>query len=209
MAWSLAILDDGITNKVQASSGKRTTIEHNFYDGTADTDDGFSDTHANEVFRSALKVSRSYDVLDLKVADPYSGDYSDFSIEQALNYVVDNPALHIAAVNMSFGGEGYPYSFADEIATLAARGVVSVVAAGNDGDQFSLERPLYPAALPNVIAVGSHDGAGHPSDFSQNGRGVDILADGEDMPRAGVDGTSVAAPRSPPPSPTSRPLSSV
>ena len=70
-----------------------------------------------------------------------------------------------------------------------------MIAAGNDGDQFSLESPLYPAALRNVIAVGSHDGAGNPSDFSQNGRSVDILADGEDMPRAGLDGTSFAAPR--------------
>ena len=46
-----------------------------------------------------------------------------------------------------------------------------------------------------MICVGSHDGAGRPSDFSRNGPAVDILADGEDVPRAGSDGTSFAAPR--------------
>ena len=195
MTWSLAILDDGITNRTQAAAGKITAFEHDFYDGSADTDQGVADTHGNLVFQSALQVSSSYAVVDLKVADPVSGSYPDAAIEQSLQYLIDHPELHVAAVNMSFGGDYYPYAFAGEIATLAARGVLTVAAAGNYGDEFSLEDPLYPGALANVITVGSHDGAGNPSWFSQNGRAIDILADGEDVPRAGIDGTSFSTPQ--------------
>ena len=68
MAWSLAILDDGITKSGagqlrQADHG----IEHDFYDGTVDTDERISRHTRQRVFRSALKVSRSLDVIDLKV----------------------------------------------------------------------------------------------------------------------------------------------
>ena len=78
---------------------------------------------------------------------------------------------------------------------MAARGVLCVVSAGNAGSRATLESPNYPGALPDVICVGSHDGAGSPSAFSSNGPAVDILADGEGVPRPGFNGTSFAAPR--------------
>ena len=59
----------------------------------------------------------------------------------------------------------------------------------------AIEAPGYPAALADVIAVGSHDGQGVPSEFSQNGPGVDVLADGEHVPGSGPGGTSFAAPQ--------------
>ncbi len=195
MTWSLAILDDGVTNQQQASVGKLTAVEYDYYYDYPDTDDGVPDTHGDKVFASALRVSAAYDVVDLKVASAATGDYSVFAIELALRRILDSSDLQVGAINMSFGGYGYPDQFADELNELAARGVLAVAAAGNYGSESGLETPLYPAALPFVIAVGSHDGTGRPSGFSQNGAGVDILADGEDMPREGVDGTSFAAPR--------------
>ena len=73
--------------------------------------------------------------------------------------------------------------------------MLTVAAVGNAGSHTSWEFANYPAALSSVIAVGSHDGQGNPSAFSQNGPSVDILADGEDMPGLGSNGTSFAAPR--------------
>ena len=70
--------------------------------------------------------------------------------------------------------------------------MIPVASSGNDGSEFSLESPHEPASLPFVIAVGSHDGSGRPTWFSQNGPAVAVLADGEDMPREGVDGTIFA-----------------
>ena len=191
----MAIIDDGITNQTQINQNKHTAIEYDYYYEFPDTDDGVPDTHGDKIFRSALNVSRAYDVVDLKVADAALGDITNIYVEQALRDILASPEIKIGAINMSFGSELYPNEFADEIAQLAAIGVLSVVAAGNDGRSSTIESPLYPAALPYVISVGSHDGAGNPSDFSQNGPGVDILGDGEDMPARGIDGTSFATPR--------------
>lgn len=195
MTWSLVILDDGITNRLQAQIGKPTVAEYDFYYDYPDTDDGVYDTHGNSVVLSALAVSRAYDVIDLKVASAITGDYDSFAIERALDEILLDDDFSVAAINMSFGGAGYPYTFADEISALAARGVLGVVSSGNGGSHASLENPSYPAALPDVISVGSHDGAGRPSQFSQSGPAVDILADGENMPGPGSFGTSFAAPR--------------
>ena len=197
MTWSLVIMDNGITNRLQARAGKPTVAEWDFYDRHSETDDGIRTTHGNSVLLSALGVSRAYDVVDFKVATPvYEASYTPQAIEAALRSVLASAAgPTVGAINMSFGGYGYPHRFADEIDQLAARGVLCVVAAGNDGTSDRFERALYPAALPSVICVGSHDGNGRPSFFSSNGRMVDVLADGENVPRPGSHGTSFAAPQ--------------
>ena len=195
MTWSLAILDDGITNAAQTRFGKATAVEYDFYYQATDTDDGVPNTHADSVYLSALETASAYDVIDYKVANAATGDYLSAPIEQALDQILAHPEVHVGAVNMSFGGPGYPYGFADEISQLADRGIPCVVAAGNGGTRAALEGALYPAALPDVICVGSQDGAGNPSAFSQNGPAVDILADGENFPQSNLAGTSFAAPQ--------------
>jgi hypothetical protein len=195
LTWSLAILDDGVTNATQARAHKHTASEFDYYRNRADTDEGFADTHANRVFLSALSVSRSFEVVDLKVGAPADRSFSYGFIEIGLAGLLASPDGPVGAVNMSFGGPSYPVAFADEIGRLGERGIIAVAASGNGGSRDTLESPSFPAALPNVIAVGSHDGDGNPSSFSRNGPGVAILADGEDMPEAGSRGTSFAAPR--------------
>ena len=195
MTWSLAVMDDGITNALQTRIGKVTVVEYDYYYQFPDTDDGIPNTHGDKVTLSALSVSAVYDLIDLKIESAITHDISESAIEIALRDVLSDEEFSIAAINMSFGGPSYPFAFADEISQLANRGILTVAAAGNDGSHTSREFPAYPALLSDVIAVGSHDGFGNPSDFSQNGPGVDILADGEDMPSLGLDGTSFAAPR--------------
>jgi hypothetical protein len=195
MTWSLAIIDDGITNQLQAQLHKPTAFEYDFYFDRVDTDEGVVNTHANAVFQSALRVSSAYDVIDLKVGSAHDSGFYTSYIEEALQHILATSQPHVGAINMSFGGPYYPSDFADEITQLAGRGIITVAAAGNGGTSASLETPSYPAALPDVIAVGSENGHGHPSAFSQNGPGVDILADGEDFPSHGLSGTSFAAPQ--------------
>ena len=195
MSWSLVIVDDGITNRLQSLVGKTSLTEYDYFYGVSDTDDGFAATHGNLVFQSALAVSRAYDVIDLKVGVPDNPSFSSRLIEAALRDTLDSPEYAIGAINLSFSGPAYPFAYADEISLLAARGILCVASSSNNGTNAALERSGYPAAMPEVISVGSHDGNGRPSEFSNNGPGVDILADGEDMPRAGIDGTSFSAPR--------------
>ena len=196
MTWSLVVMDDGITNLFQAQLGKPTVAEFDYYFGVVETDDGVPQTHANFVFLSALSVSRAFDVVDLKVATPLiEASYTPAAIEAALRSVLADPDPEVGAINMSFGGSFYPDRFADEIHSLAARGILCVAASGNSGSHAHLERVLYPARLADVIAVGSHDGFGRPTWFSNNGPKVAVLADGENQPVAGSFGTSFAAPQ--------------
>ena len=55
------------------------------------------------------------------------------------------------------------------------KGILTVVAAGNDGDDL----PSFPAALPHVIAVGGASAGGLRAAFSNKGPWVDVLAPGE------------------------------
>lgn len=77
-----------------------------------------------------------------------------------------------------------------------ARGCVLVAAAGNGGQR----QMFYPAALPEVIAVGSVDALGHRSRFSTWGPQVALCAPGEGVAGVGrhgyqtSSGTSFASP---------------
>ena len=75
MTWSMVIIDDGITNQAQNTLNKHSAIEYDYYYGTVETDDNVPNTHGDNVFRSALNISRTYDVIDLKVASATFGDY--------------------------------------------------------------------------------------------------------------------------------------
>lgn len=195
MTWSLAILDDGISNAVQARAGKVTVAEFDYARNVVETDEGVADTHGSSVFLSALQVTRALDVIDLKIGSPDASGYTYATIETGLQGLLAGSFGRVGAVNMSFAGSSAPGIFADEIQALAARGVLSVAAAGNGGGDAGLESPGYPAALASVIAVGSHDGRGNPTSFSQNGPAIAVLADGERIPDADSYGTSFAAPQ--------------
>jgi len=121
------------------------------------------------------------------------------NIDAGLKVAVD---LGAAVINMSFGtaeadlDPGAPRPHASIIRYAHNYGCVLISAAGNSG---KLER-YYPAALPEVIAVGSVDRAGHRSHFSTYGPHLAICAPGEDIVSIGIrgyrvsSGTSHAAP---------------
>ena len=109
------------------------------------------------------------------------GDGSESDIANALFDVfdrVDDKTNLI--VNLSFSGyylnDQEPEFVAAAIRALVAEGAVVVAAAGNDGDC----RPKHPAAMSEVLAVGSVGPCG-PSWFSNHGPWVDACAPGEDI----------------------------
>jgi subtilisin family serine protease len=125
------------------------------------------------------------------------GGLSD--INAGLKCCVD---LGAKVINMSFGTAGNALKPGDplphaRIVEYASRyGCVLIAAAGNSG----LREQYFPAALPQVIAVGSVDGAGRRSRFSTYGDHVSICAPGEQIVSTGrhgyfvSTGTSHAAP---------------
>ncbi|HEX4813697.1 MAG TPA: S8 family serine peptidase [Nonomuraea sp.] len=127
------------------------------------------------------------------------------SLRLAMDYVT-GLAQPLAAVNLSLGGilsegacdgteEGA--AFKEKIDALLAKGVATVVAAGNE--QF--EGASYPACVSSAVAVGANDGDDQIAPFSNRGGLLDLFAPGVDVDSAVPDnatavhsGTSMAAP---------------
>ncbi|MFL6331786.1 MAG: S8 family peptidase [Pyrinomonadaceae bacterium] len=125
------------------------------------------------------------------------GGLSD--INAGLKCCVD---LGAKVINMSFGTAasalkpGDPLPHARVVDYASRYGCVLVAAAGNSG----LREEYYPAALPEVIAIGSVDGQGRRSRFSTYGDHIAVCAPGEQIVSTGrrgyfvSTGTSHAAP---------------
>jgi len=108
--------------------------------------------------------------------------------------------LKPAVANMSLGSEGNVTSVNDAVKTLINKGVVVVVAAGND---YANACGYSPALVPKAITVGSTTSSDARSWFSNWGSCLDIFAPGSSITSAWntnntatntIDGTSMAAP---------------
>jgi len=120
-------------------------------------------------------------------------------LDAAVKLAID---LGARVLNLSFGTDdaqltpGLPKPHADVIAYGAQRGCVFVAASGNSGQ----EAIYWPAAYPEVIAVGAVGTNFRPTSFSTRGEHVALCAPGERIFTAALDGyqratgTSFAAP---------------
>jgi subtilisin family serine protease len=119
-------------------------------------------------------------------------------INAGLKVAVD---LGADVLNLSFGTPASavpdgPPPHHEVVAYAAQHGCILVAAMGNSG----MEERYYPAAFPEVIAVGSVDADGRRSAFSTTGVHIAISAPGQDIVSAGMhgynagSGTSYAAP---------------
>jgi len=88
-----------------------------------------------------------------------------------------NPA---DVINMSLGGYGPCGLYQEAINFANSRGVVVVVAAGNENDDASLYRP---ANCDGVITVGAVGPTGERAPYSNYGPRIDVMAPGGDMSR--------------------------
>ncbi|PZA07325.1 MULTISPECIES: S8 family peptidase [unclassified Meiothermus] len=87
-----------------------------------------------------------------------------------------NPAK---VINMSLGGKSTcTTARQNAINLVTGKGVVVVVAAGNENDDASL---YSPASCANVITVGATDYAGARAPYSNYGARVDVMAPGGDV----------------------------
>ncbi|HVT90696.1 MAG TPA: S8 family serine peptidase [Tepidisphaeraceae bacterium] len=140
-----------------------------------------------------------------------ASNISNANIEKALQWVIDNySTYHIGVVNLSLGSGNYTTAQSDptmgaEFKQLHDLGIFVVAASGNSNDQqsgpISQDGIAYPAADPNVFAVGAVDSNDIITTWAQRGSELDLLAPGVDivMPQLGggfvtEDGTSFASP---------------
>ncbi|WP_042702525.1 S8 family peptidase [Thermococcus sp. PK] len=156
-------------------------------------------------------VASAVEIYAVRVLDASGrGSYSDIilGIEQALlgpdgvldsdndGVIVGDPDDDAAEViSMSLGGSSDVQAFHDAIIEAYNYGVVIVAASGNDG----ASSPSYPAAYPEVIAVGATDSDDQVPWWSNRGvevsaPGVDILSTYPDDTYETLSGTSMATP---------------
>ena len=98
-------------------------------------------------------------------------------------------------ISMSLGGGSPPPELHDMIIQAYNYGITIVAAAGNEG----ASQPSYPAAYPEVIAVGAIDSNGNVPSWSNrlpevSAPGVDILSTYPDDTYNTLSGTSMATP---------------
>jgi len=96
------------------------------------------------------------------------------AIAESLVYAADNGA---DIVNMSFGGYEISHIEREAIDYCAAAGVLLVAAAGNS----AIDKPLYPAAFENVVAVAGTDEFDFRYSHSNYGVWIDLAAPGTNV----------------------------
>ena len=121
-----------------------------------------------------------------------AGTYGD--IASGIIFATDKGAR---IINLSLGGSSSSRTLADAIKYAQSRGVVVVAAAGNNGNST----PVYPAALPGVIAVTASNQDDNLAAFSSYGShvyigapGVGVISTYNSGGYATMSGTSMATP---------------
>jgi subtilisin len=156
-------------------------------------------------------VAPGVQIYSIRVLDAHgSGSYSDIAIgiEQAIlgpDGVADKDGDGIIAgdpdddaaevISMSLGGSADDSYLHQMIQEAYKAGIVIVAASGNDG----ASSPSYPAAYPEVIAVGASDSSDQIASWSNrqpevSAPGVDILSTYPDDTYKTLSGTSMATP---------------
>jgi subtilisin family serine protease len=123
------------------------------------------------------------------------GTGSSADIAAGIRWAVDHGAR---VINMSLGGPSDTFVERDAVAYAVAHGVVVCAAMGNGG----LGAPTsFPAAYPDVVAVGAIDQLDHRASFSQVGPHIDVAGPGVGVlstvwnnSYATMSGTSMATP---------------
>ncbi len=138
-------------------------------------------------------------------------DISDDNIQRALDWVITNyKTYNISVVNISLGSGNYTSAqtnsqLSPDFQTLHNLGIFVTAASGNSNDQqsgpISQDGIAYPAADPNVFAVGAVDSNDVITTWSQRGSELDLLAPGVNIEMPTLtgtftteDGTSFASP---------------
>jgi len=132
-------------------------------------------------------------VMPVKVLDS-SGAGSTYSVAQGIIWATDHGAN---IINMSLGNYAEAEFLHDALKYAHKHGVVIVAASGND----NTERPGYPAAYSEVLAVSATDSNEARAEYSNYGDYIDVAAPGSSIPStypgsryAALSGTSMASP---------------
>ncbi|KAK3321815.1 alkaline serine protease Alp1 [Apodospora peruviana] len=196
------LVDTGISATHVEFEG-RASLGYNAYPGSDSADNYGHGTHtAGTIGSRAYGVAKKATIIAIKVFD--TGSSSTSIVLDGFNWAVNNITASNrtsnSVISMSLGG---PLSdaFNNAVANASKAGVLSVVAAGNDGIDA---KDVSPASAPDALTVGAIDIANGKPWWSNYGTVVDIFAPGVDVlstypgssdtDAVSMDGTSMATP---------------
>ncbi|MBE9912796.1 peptidase S8 [Paenibacillus donghaensis] len=132
-------------------------------------------------------------MLPVKALDK-SGSGTTYAVAEGIIWAADNGAK---VINMSLGNYADSQFLHDAVKYAYDKDVVLVAASGND----NTERPGYPAAYPEVLAVAATDSNMKRASYSNYGDYIDVAAPGTSIAStypgnqyAALSGTSMASP---------------
>lgn len=197
---TVVIIDTGATSQFENNN---VIYQWDFADNDGDTYSTLH-THGGAVATVAQDVASSINIIHLKVFSDDSNGALVLTIEEALQWVVQNAEQHnITAVNMSLGsGNADSYNadgwlLDDEYQALDDMEIITTVAAGNSANQYPQDGINTLAADDSVIAVSATNYNNEFASFSQKHESLtDIAALGSFVPvgNSYFSGTSFAAP---------------
>ena len=197
---TIAVIDTGIDYTHPAlgggfGTGKKVVAGYDFVDDDDDPMDTFGHgtgvagvLAADEFVLNGSRyrgIAPQARLVALRI-DESNAPVPDERIEDALDWVIDHRRTYgITIVNISFGYGSFADAevspiFGDELKQLRDAGVFIVASSGNNGVSDP-EGIQYPAADPNVYAVGSVDEFGTISEFTERSDQLDMLAPGADV----------------------------
>lgn len=112
-------------------------------------------------------------LMPVKVFDRF-GRGSSFSISEGIVWAADHGAR---VISLSLGSPIYSPALARAVSYAQEKGCLVVAAAGNQGSFI----PIYPAALPGVLAVGATDAEDRLTSYSNYGPWVSLAAPGHEI----------------------------
>ena len=114
-------------------------------------------------------------ILALKALPRDGEEFDAPAYYRALRYVIGKAEV----LNLSLGGDEKDQAEIDILRDVIAAGVVVVAAMGNEYEEGNPTE--YPAAIPQVCAVGATDELDKRAPFSNTGRHIDLVAPGVDI----------------------------
>jgi len=194
------VVDTGVLASHAEFGGRVTSGYTAIADGRGTTDCNGHGTHvAGTAAGATYGVAKQAQIVPVRVLDCAGSGYLS-GVVAGIDWIAQNhPVGSAAVVNMSLGG-GASSTLDAAVESLTAKGIVTVVAAGNsaaDACSFS------PARTPSAITVAASSNLDEFASFSNFGSCVDLVAPGvgvlsawytSSTATATLSGTSMASP---------------